>query len=401
MPTDEPKDIYTILSEIKTVEDLNKNEKLILETTVSEFVAGLEAMKALAKSPRPPPEVVMEFEQIKVDQEALKADINEQFDRISQIPSADDIILSIRGELVGRMGAITSQMMEVFGELMSGPLSGGSMSEATPKKEYEKHVYTGYDLPEGETIEALDTVRSIRSKDDFINKKDKLVNQIHEMYKSELTNVIELKSMELPPEELKANARKLQTRVVYIAIEMANEFNRLDALIGSSDLVIELSEELAANTQPIAEQIMQVFEEFGLGKMEEQNIEMSSEYETVGEERVELAELTEIYEVNSLEDFKENKEKLYDSLQSSLERNLRVLKDVKDGIFPPEEVPEKVAEVDKHMNVIGSEMDIELSRIEKIPGGLEYVKAFREESMTRFGPVAEEIMKLLEELKNK
>jgi hypothetical protein len=404
--SEEPKDIFAILSEIKTIDDLKENEKLILETATSEFEAGLKTVEALAASSEPPQIAMTKFNQIRTDQQALSSDMDEHFNRIRQIPGADDIIMSIKGELVGRYGAITSKMSMLLPEIMSGgppssasgpPPQSGGMDGPASKRKYKRMIFTGYTSYEGE-FEVLEILRSVHSETSFEAKRDEILDQMHEHYTNELSKATELKSKDQASEETQTEIKEFTNRFLYFSAEVGNEFNRLEAVLGTAKPIIGLSDELAKNTMSTSEEVMKILEELGADKMDEFNKLPEIETVTLGEERVKLDELAEIYKVKSVEELQQIKDNFYKTIQSSMENDLQVLKDIKSGNYPQDDAASKIEEIDRHMQQIGNEMDQELDRIGRFPGGHEGVEAFREESMKGLGPLAEEIMKLLDEL---
>ncbi len=92
---------------------------MILETALNEVKAGYEEAKALVDSPLSAGEAMMKYEQIKKANRALRDKIDEELDRISELPGADDPVLTWRGEYVGRVGYIMSEMSMLLPELMS------------------------------------------------------------------------------------------------------------------------------------------------------------------------------------------------------------------------------------------------------------------------------------------
>lgn len=409
--SEQPKGIFAILSEIKTIDDLKENKKLIVETAVSEFENWFKVAQNLALSPEPPQSAMMKFNQIETDMQVLRDDIDEDIYRLREIPGADDIIMKIQGELVNRYGAITSKMSMLLPQIMGGgepsaasgppqppgpPPSGGG-TPAAPKDKYERMIFRAYTPAEGEKFEALETLKTIHSERMFNAKRDEILKQMNEHYKNELEKVTELKGKDQSSDEVQNEIKDFTNRFLYFQAEVGSEFNRLEAVMGKAEPVMGLSDELAKNTMSIGEDIMKTLEELGADKMKEFNKPPEIEIVKLGEEREELEALAEIYQVNSGEELMKIKDEFFNKLQKILETNLETLKDIKSGKYPEDETVAKVDEVEHQMNLIGNEMENEFKRIEALPGGREAVDAFTQEAQSRF-VLVDEIMDLLDEL---
>ncbi len=412
----EPKDIFAILSEIKTIDDLKENEKLIVETAVSKLEAGLEAVKALADSALPTAEAITKYNQIQTDQQSLKADIDEQFDRIGQIPGADDIIMSIQGELVGRMGAITSHMMNAFSELLHGPPTSsapppssatgppqppgpGEVRIAGPSKKYERIIFTGYTPAEGETFEIVELLKSIHSGRGFEIKKSEIIKQQHKFFKNELEKIKEFQGKDQASDEVQAELKDFTYRYLYVSSQIGNEFSRLDAATESTEPMIGLDDDLAKKTMEMGEEIMKILEELGADKMEEFSKPPDTETVTLGEEREVIDELVEIYKINSGEELLNIKDDFINKIVSILETHLKTLQNLKSGAPTQDEAVLTIDDIDHRMYMLGNEMDNEFERIQDLPGGDEAASELRDAFMNRLGSMAEEIEGLLDELR--
>ena len=127
-PTDK-EDVLKILTEIETLDDLKENKKIIVYLVIGELRVGLDALRSLTDGSLSPQELQTKITSIEGGREKLEQDMEKELERISKIPGAEDVVSSLKGEMMGQMGALTQEMAQVMMQLM-GNLMGGLMGES-------------------------------------------------------------------------------------------------------------------------------------------------------------------------------------------------------------------------------------------------------------------------------
>jgi len=378
-----------LLRSIKTVEDLEKHKDEILELVVGVLRSWLDVLKDGLTGSASPEEIQAKYEKMESFETNMKEELEKELDRIAEIPGAEDYVRSLQGEFEGRMGAIASEMSMVMMEVMS-KLMGGMMGDAMGEMMQDMT----YELPEGETIEALEFLKSIKSLDDIKEKKREIFEQIEKMYNSELESAKELKSLELSPEDIKEKVNTMRKRQVYIADEIEKRFDKLSEIDGGEEYLESLDdfnpEELFTNSiQPKVEELRQFLDELYAGDMAGDESWWDTD---------ELAELYWLYESKSLEDLKENKDIIINGLMEHLENISRYLEITKDSELSKDD-EENIKYKEKNLNRLDGELDKEFGRLKALPDAKEYVESVQKELMAQIEPIVKKIKELITEIK--
>ncbi|TET89696.1 MAG: hypothetical protein E3J35_08930 [Methanomassiliicoccales archaeon] len=126
-------------------------------------------------------------------------------------------------------------------------------------------------------------------------------------------------------------------------------------------------------------------------------IKRYAEQKEMGEEAInEFAELMK--GIQSMDDFKEKREKIFEFVEHLLISTVESLKRVVNNPPPPEQIQERIARIEKSQELLTEVFEDELDRIAKLPGDSGYVGELRSLMDSRFEPYGEELGELMERL---
>jgi hypothetical protein len=441
MSETDKKDVVKILSEIETVGDLEKNKKIIVDLMVDQLRAGLDALKTVIDGSLSPEDIQTRMTNIEGEREKLEQKMEKELERIGKIPGAEDVVMSLRGEMTGQLGSLAQEMGQIMAQLMGklmGGLFGGEMgdemaegmSQTITGFNFEDAELEGYELPKGEIISALDFIRELKSTDELKAKEDETVKLLVELFKNELKTVQEIKEINLPLEELRARVLELQKRQRNILSNIEKEFTRLDANPGS-----EYGDEFDERTSGIVEPIMNEYFDI-IEDLEKRYMDLQRETGTDAEDtkpreevycpeckylmdydtpehcsfcglyledyyegRVKLDSLYSLYEARTLETFNENKEDIIEAVQEDLKYDIYDL-EIFDSPEIISEEQEKIQKIEAKFKSLDKELEVHLQRLKALPEAEEVVNAFEKEFRSKLGPKLKEIEGHLKRIKN-
>jgi hypothetical protein len=270
------------------------------------------------------------------------------------------------------------------------------------------------------TAKTVLLLKSVKSLEDLKKHKEEILDLMEEIFESavQALNTFFNESLSMSSEQKQKEAMKYQDENYLINEDIGNELNRIDNLPGAMEYIESFKEEMDRRMGPHLEEFTnQMSKLMGelmggmmgavLGGMEEimggGKTDSVSEpvygEEEEGHERSDL--LHYLYDVNTPEKLKENKDFLIETIEGQLTHdiwNLEVFSET-----PPEEAydgdTEKIERIRKRVALLESEMENELIRIAGLSGMAGPAEKFRTELMERIGPSLKEIKDLLEKVK--
>lgn len=440
MSNEETKDALTILTKIETLDDLEEHKTVIVDLVIGELRSGLDSLKMLTDTSLSPEELETKITSIQGGRESLEKDMEKELDRISKIPGAEEVVMSLRGEMMGQMGSLANEMAQLMAQLM-GNLLGGAMGEMMGEMggEFETttETFDDYELPEGETIEALEFVKAIESAEDYQAKEKEFVDKLEEMYKAELKSAQELKSAELPYKEFKSKIHTLKSRQNYIITEMENVFEQLEEKPGMKEYIEtcdddELLDMIAKRVESTIDELMQTVSELdelamkqwvgsGGGDVDVAAEPKEEKYCPVCEYMIDedtpdhctycglyledwydgcvrLDMLGTLYDTRTLEALNENKDDIVEYLEQDLQDDLYEL-EIFDSPEIIKDCQEKIEKIQKRLDSIDKELDVHLTRLKGLMGAAETAEALEKELTERIGPKLKEMREHMERIK--
>jgi hypothetical protein len=270
MSSTDKEDVLEILTNIETLEDLEENKNVIIDLVINELRVGIDALKTLTDGTVSPDELETRMTSIEGGREKLELGIDAELERIAKIPGAEEVVLSLRGELTNRMGDLAQEMAMAMGQLM-GNLMGGmfgeedlgaELSQMAGELEFSEEDLENFELPEGVVNDAINYIRSLKTTEEMQEKQEEVLKILEGMFRSELESAQDINEADLSPEEIKDHVMELQKRQMYIISEMEKEFTRLNANPGSEfgDIMEERMTELV---EPIMTKYFGIIDELG------------------------------------------------------------------------------------------------------------------------------------------
>lgn len=126
-------------------------------------------------------------------------------------------------------------------------------------------------------------------------------------------------------------------------------------------------------------------------------IKRYAEQKEMGDEAVnEFLEM--VKGVQSMDDFKEKREGIFEFVEHFLISTVESLRRVINNPPPPEQLQERIARIEKSQELLTEVFEGELDRIAKLPGDSGYVGEFRSLMESHFEPYGKELGELMENL---
>ncbi len=270
------------------------------------------------------------------------------------------------------------------------------------------------DVVEKSQKKTVKFLKSIKTLDDLKEHKEEMLAQVEEIFKAALHKLDGILGEEISPEEKSEVIAKFQDESYLFSEEIEQEMNRIDSLPGAMEFYDSFQDELEKRMQPlldeIAEKLTKIMDSMMGGVMEEFGGMMEGMMEGIGEimggggtfeideGKLDVGKL--IFEIQSVEDLKEYKDRIIQEIVDQLECDLEVLRYHKEMNIPPDELMlVGYKRMKTRQELLKTELEKEFDRISSLPDASEYAESVKEEIKNRIEPIGKEIMKLLEELK--
>jgi len=269
------------------------------------------------------------------------------------------------------------------------------------------------------TKQTLDFLKSIKSLDDIKEHKKEIFNAIIGMIKSALEIVKSFfeTSKSISTEEKAEEFSKFQNDNFLIPTEIEEEMDRIYNLPGADEIMDDFQQELEKQMEPYMEEISQqmskLAEEFfgdmlgGLAEGITQGLEdvfgdedgehnISSE---PGEdEKLDAGQI--IYNIQSLEDLKNNENKILKQIEDQLNADLEGMKFNQNICMENDSIVQAgLIKIEKRQKLLERELDKEFDRIEALPDAAEYTRSTKEKIKKKLEPTVKQINGLLKKLK--
>jgi hypothetical protein len=257
--------------------------------------------------------------------------------------------------------------------------------------------------------DTLKLLKSINTIDDLKAHKDEVLDLIDDIFKFGMESLKNFFEGSLSSEVKQTEIAKFQDDNYFFDKDIEKELDRIANLPGAEEYFESFKEEVEMRIQPHMEEFALQMAKFmeslmggmmeGMGDMMEGFTELVEEPESNQDHRTRSNGLYFLYEVQSLENLKEYKNNIIDTLLEQLNSDLGELRDIKAVDFPLEEVKDRLIEIEERNKLIGSEFELEFKRIESIPEVSEYAQSVKEEITNQMNPIMQEMDGLLRELK--
>jgi len=283
------------------------------------------------------------------------------------------------------------------------------------------------DEVEERTEKTLKLLRSIKTLDDMKEHKEEVLALIEEIMKTgvkALKTFLELASS-MADEEKEKEMVKFQDESYIMNPDIEKEFERISELPGAQEFMQDFEEDMRKRIEPFLEEyfgtmmktlgdfmggimegmiegIGQAFGELGKlsGDGESDHGAMEAEGEEEVDDRERLDFLYSLYKVKSLDDLKENRDEIIQTIDEGLVQydhwELKAMATVE--FLEGEE--EKLERLEKRLNLLETELENEFSRLSKIPEVAEHAEELRQEIDRRIGSKIAEMHELIPKIKD-
>jgi hypothetical protein len=260
----------------------------------------------------------------------------------------------------------------------------------------------------------MELLSSIKSLDDLKAHKEEILNLFEEMFKSAVGMLQKFfeSATSLTDESLQERMAKFQDEQFIFDRGIEEELDRIGELPGAAEYFESFREEMEERITPYLEEFTQKMTEIlskfmgdmmegvmsGLGEMmgemgESMELDFGGELGTPQEDREDLGSLNFIYDIQSLEDLKNNKDFILDVMADMLKDDFEGIQTMTEMEFPAEEIEEKKKLAERHMIVFIGEIERELDRIGTLPGASDLAESTKGELTKRLKQIKKDIMK--------
>lgn len=259
------------------------------------------------------------------------------------------------------------------------------------------------------TQELVSSFQAIQNLDDFKSREDEIIDLMDKYIKSAIDLVKDFQEnmLSMTPQEREEKVKEFQNDSFPFEPLVEKELQRLDTLPGFIDYAEEFGPRMDKMMEPHMKQygehmekimgnVMGAVDQVMGGMMDGMSQAFGNVEEEVEEAKVEEEEkpfefnyddpdtlemLYELYSSRTLEDLKEYKEGLIESMEEELQSDIWDLEIFRD--MPAEELfesdKEKIARIRKQMERLEPEMEKEFARLESLPEAAEEANAIRME----------------------
>jgi hypothetical protein len=261
----------------------------------------------------------------------------------------------------------------------------------------------------------MELLRSIKLLDDLKAHKEEILSLFEEMFKSAVGMLQEFfeNATSLTDESLQEKMAKFQDEQFIFDRSIEAELDRIGELPGAAEYFDSFRDEMEARITPYLEEFTKQMTEIlsklmgdmmegmmsGLGEMmgemgESMELDFDGELGTPQEDREDLGSLNFIYDIQSLEDLKNNKDFILDVMADMLKDDLEGIQTMTEMEFQAEEIEEKMKLAERHMIVFIGEIERELDRIGTLPGASDLAELTKAELAKKLEPIISDIKKL-------
>jgi hypothetical protein len=290
-----------------------------------------------------------------------------------------------------------------------------------------------YEVSKKKVVKKL---KSIKKMDDIKKNREKLLTLIEEFYKTMVQSAKEFNETaeKMPPEEIAKEIAKFQDENYITPEEIGQQFDRLDSLPDINEEYVEsFIEEMQERTLPIIEErnkyMTKILDKLagnlvegmvdGFGEMmgetfsgteeeDEEDDDLSAieqeyddEIEQEDVERVHLDDLDFIYEMEKLDEFREQKDDIFGVIEKKLIESREWLEDLKDSGEITDEDKNKFKDIEMRRLVYLVELEKELYRLGMTADEFDDSDSIKLEMLEILWPISADIGKLIKEMRGK
>jgi hypothetical protein len=255
-----------LLKSIQNVDDLKEHKDEIFKAIIDMLKFGLQALKtffevSLSMSDE---EKQNELAKYQDDRFLFTEEIDNEMERISSLPGAEEYLDNFQEEMEKQMGPymeeITEQMAKLMGSFMGDLMDGiaegfGDMAVVEPEEEEKTE-------PEvKEEFKELYFFNHINSLDDLKDSKEYIFYNMEEKLIADWDLLMAIKDDFFPPEESSEKIAEVDNRHKVIDDELQSVFARFDALPDAKEYVKTFKEEMMTSFKPKITEIRDLLDE--------------------------------------------------------------------------------------------------------------------------------------------
>lgn len=272
--------------------------------------------------------------------------------------------------------------------------------------------------------EVVKLLKTIKTVDDLKENKEDVLAGMESLYKAALAvlkNFFET-ALSMGNEEKEQEIARFQDDNFLFDQDIEQEMTRIDSMPGADEFFDEFGTEMERRIAPYMEEIskeMALHMGELLGGMMEGMMEGIGEIfgdmeDSAGEENEEKDEgfgedyedddsrnpdLEWIYNIDTLEKFKEEKDGIIDHIEGILQSDIDNINYMNKEMPDHGGIWDNMSNAEYRQRTYVKEMNVEFDRIAAMPDGSEFAEAFRKEFTDRVTPVSEKLTKLITETK--
>jgi hypothetical protein len=352
----------------------------------------LETLKNFQNSGLSREELTPDLLKFQQDWETMGNEIEPEFGRLDTIPGIDNHGKKFFEDFQKIIEPISQEGEKIM--MMLGLGEPQTPQHGTPPPPQRKNI-------ERQRLEEFTELYGINSIDELENSKDLIINKIE----NKLHNILEkLRSFKnMPRGEYECELIKINDYMDIFDNEGQYEFERIKSLPGGFEYYETFQREMLSHFGPIFDEIDPLVKTLSApsnipqGSYPPPQNSYPPPQPKGNVERQKLEELEIFYGINSLEQLESSQELIIESLENGVKKDIEKLKSFKNK--PREEYMPEYIELKDYLKIFDNEFQLELDRLNGLPGGKASLEKLQIEMENRFGSLLDEMEQLLEELK--
>lgn len=260
------------LKSIKSLDDVKEHKKEIFDAVIEMIKSALEILKSFFEKSLSlsQEEKVEKFSKFQDDNFLFTKEVEDELDRIYNLPGADEYMDGFQAELEEQLGPymeeITQQMAklaeELFGDLIGGMAEGLAQGLGTMFGGDEGEEDISPEPRDNEKLDVGQVIYDIQSLEDLKNNENKIIEQIEDQLNADLYVLEYHKNINLPNDNLiQAGHMRIEKRVKLLERELDREFERIGALPDAGDFASAAKERIIKRLEPLRKQINDLLKE--------------------------------------------------------------------------------------------------------------------------------------------
>jgi hypothetical protein len=262
------KEALEYLTKIKTLDDLKEHKDDIIQTMIKMIKSALEILKSFFETAfsMSSEEKAEELSKFQDDNFLFTKEVEDELDRIYNIPGADEFMDTFQQDLEEQMEPymeeITQQMTKLAEEFMGDLMGGLGEGLGAMMGESDADEELSSEPREDEKLDVGQIIYQIQSIEDLMKNEDRIITQIEDQLNADLYTMEYNKKIGMVSNSMvQAGLMRIEKRQKLLERELDREFNRIGTLPGAKEQANASKEKIKKKLEPTVKQINELLKE--------------------------------------------------------------------------------------------------------------------------------------------